>query len=170
VNYRGTILVLLLLAAGLVAAGTAIWHQYRQTRLALDFWGPEAAHLIGDAPSVKLTALQPRRGAQKTAAKGAQAGPIVLDISRTRGLVHFRRSLLEDANFEWNSDLSALAAAEADYSVRFSDGKDELEILVDLNARLVRVPASGGGVAKVTERMSDGLATFFEETLAEATE
>ena len=166
---RGTILVLLLVAAGLAAAGTAIWHQHRQTRRALDFWGPQAAHLIGHAPLVKLTALQPRQPGETSAAEKSRADPVAVDISQARGLIHFRRSLLEDANFEWNNDFSAVAAAEGDYSVLFSDGEEKLVIVFDLDRRLIEVRPRGDGVAKLTERMADGVATFLSETLAQAT-
>ncbi|MEX2142119.1 MAG: hypothetical protein WD894_22825 [Pirellulales bacterium] len=167
---RGVVLVLLLLVAGLAAAASAIWHQYRQTRQALNFWGPEAAYLIGHAPSVELTELPHREPGDQSARDETRAQQRMIDISQARGLVHFRRSLLEDHNFDWDIDSPAASSSDWDYTVRFSDDEASLELAFDLNRHLVGVQAGDGGTAVVTDTMAEGLAQFFKETLAQAVE
>jgi hypothetical protein len=167
---RGVILVLLLLIAGLAAAASAIWHQYRQTRQALTFWGAEAADLIGHAPSVELTALSHREPGEKGLSDETYAEQRTIDISQARGLVHFRRSLLEDHNFDWNIDLPAASSSDWDYTVRFSRDEAGLVLTFDLDRLVVGVQAPDGGTAALTDRMAAGLAQFFEQTLAQAVE
>ena len=92
---RGTWLVAALLLLGLAAAITGIWFQWQQTRRCLEFYGPAAARRIAAAPMVELLLMQP----------GAEPGRLVarsrIDISKAPGLVHLRRGLVEDANFNW---------------------------------------------------------------------
>jgi hypothetical protein len=159
---HGAILVLLLLAAGLTAAGAAIWHQYRQTRRALEYWGTEVADLIGNASSVELATWQP----PSADARSNQADPQRpwFDISKARGLVHFRRSLLEDENFVWD-DTPPARDIEWDYAVRFGGDKDDAELVFDLDRGLVAERSHADVPAILTARMVIGLAHFFEETL-----
>jgi len=166
---RGMILVLLLIAAGLIAAASALWHQYHQTRRALDFWGPDAAYLIGHAPSVELAALR-HRGPDPNRSDETQAKRPAIDISQARGLVHFRRSLLEDENFVWAIDPPAPRPTDWDYTVRFSGDAASLVLAFNLDRQVVGVQASDSGTAAITDRMTKGLAQFFEETLAQAVE
>jgi hypothetical protein len=178
VSHRGTILVLLLLAAGLIAAGTAIWHQHRQTRQALDFWGPQAAYLVGHAPVVTLKELKPDGGSParlaesrgETEAKAPRGKQRPIDISQARGLIHFRRSLLEDANFDWDAEPPATRDGGGGYEVRFSDDEQELVVVFDLDQRRVEIQSPGDGTVKLTERMAEGVTTFLADALAQATE
>jgi hypothetical protein len=169
VNNRGVILVLLLLVAGLAAAGSALWHQYRQTHRALDYWGPDVARLIGHAPSVELTA-RPHGKSDSIPPDKMKSVPQALDISEARGLVHFRRSLLEDQNFDWDREPPDTAMAHWDYLVRFSDDTDRVVLAFDLDRRLVEAKEPQRAAAALTERMAEGLAQYFEETLAQADE
>jgi hypothetical protein len=168
VNNRGVILVLLLLAAGLGAAATALWHQYRQTRRALDFWGTAAASLIGHAPSVELTALSHGQADGKDSDQTKTAGDTV-DLSEARGLVHFRRGLLEDQNFNWDREPPDVVP-DWGYLVRFSDDNASVVVAFDLDRRVVGIKKPSGAAAALTDRMSEGLATFFEQSLAQADE
>lgn len=92
---------LLLLGAGL--ACFAVWFQWQQTRQCLAFYGSEAARSIQAASRVELwepspLGTEPRAGADAAA---AFASARRTDISRAPGLVHLRRGLVEDANFDW---------------------------------------------------------------------
>ena len=167
-NHRGVILVLLLLVAGLAAAGTALWHQYRQTRRALDFWGTGAASLIGDTPSVELTRI-PRGQPDGEDSDETKNARLRVDLSEARGLVHFRGSLLEDQSFDWDREPPA-AAPDWDYLVRFSDDKASVVVAFDLDRRVVGIHEPQGTSAVLTERMAEGLGKFFEQTLAQADE
>jgi len=100
---RGTWLVAGLLLLGLAAAATGIWFQWQQTRRCLAFYGPAAARRIAAAPTVELLLVQP----------GAVAGRLAalqrIDVSKAPGLVHLRRGLVEDANFNWQASDGAAA-------------------------------------------------------------
>jgi len=99
---RGTRLVMLMVVLALSLALFAVWFQWRQTRKCLAFYGSETAGHIQSAPRVELWELdgradQPRRRR---------------DITGARGLVHLRRGLVEDANFEWPSETGPTDHAE----------------------------------------------------------
>ena len=92
---RGTWLVVGLIVIGACLAVFAAWFQWRQTRRCLEWYGPETARRILEAPRVELWALDP--------ADAAAAPRERLDVSKAAGLVHLRRGLVEDANFDWSS-------------------------------------------------------------------
>jgi hypothetical protein len=166
---RGTHLVILMLVAGLAAAVGAIWHQYRQTRETLRLWGPEMAGLIDRGRSVLLTDWRhgdPRKIAEDDPARG---DALKVDISDARGLVHFRRSLLEKASSELDDEGSVQrpqgTAFEMQYSVSFTDNRAAEMLGFDLENRIVW---HLGAAAVLTERTAKGMEQFFREKLSEA--
>jgi hypothetical protein len=162
-------LVIALTAAGLAAASVAVWYQHRQTRRALDLWGAAAAQSIERAAVVELVELEDGGRAGGSSAVGIWDAEKAINISRARGLLHFRRSLLQDANFDWNSAKTpTVSNSEWDYAVRFSDEDDSVVVLFDLAQGLVANRALPERVARVTERTSRGLELFFEEAIAAA--
>jgi len=151
---RGTWLVAALLLLGLAAAITGIWFQWQQTRRCLDFYGPAAARRIAAAPTVELLLMQP----------GAEPGRLVarsrIDISKAPGLVHLRRGLVEDANFNWQgTDAGASGGGAAlerlpldawDVALVFSEPLGHTTLVIDLD------PA-GGSLAAVGQPGRIGL-------------
>lgn len=118
---RGTRLVVAMVGLAVGLATFAVWFQWRQTRKCLAFYGPEAARRIQSAPRVELWELDgwpdaPRRRR---------------DITGARGLVHLRRGLVEDANFEWSgaTDLATDGPAEPawDAALAFFDSSAATE-------------------------------------------
>jgi hypothetical protein len=95
----GKLIIIGILSLALLAAGASWWFRYSATHRAAQFWGPEGARLIRDAPTVYLTKLaafeQPR----------GLVGPtgVAYDISKAHGLLHLRNALLEDRSFDWAS-------------------------------------------------------------------
>jgi hypothetical protein len=154
---RGTILVTLLVAAGLAAAIAAVWNQYSQTHRALKFWGAEVAQLIETATTVELIDLAARR-ARDTGGATDSPYPPPLDISRARGLIHFRRSLLEDANFDWTAKVDIVPDHEWDYAVLFLDNVDRVTVLFDLDRGVV-------DAAVLIPKTARGIEEFFAEQL-----
>jgi len=96
----GSRIVVGLLGLGLALAAFALAFQWQQTDNCLDFYGSDVARAITTAPHVELWHL----------ADGAAAGHLVAtgrcDVSRSPGLVHLRRGLVEDANFAWGPPAS----------------------------------------------------------------
>lgn len=114
----GRRLVAGLLLLGVALACFAVWFQWQQTRQCLAFYGSEAARSIQAATRVEL--WEPPPGGPEAA-----AGPEALsalesatrtDISRAPGLVHLRRGLVEDANFDWERAAPAGAAWDAAFA------------------------------------------------------
>ena len=106
----GKLLIITMFVAALAAAATSWWFRYSATHHTAQFWGPEAARLIRDAPQVELLTLQPATTAAddtKTPEEihlGSAAWTITArhDISAAHGLVHLRNALLEDNSFNWS--------------------------------------------------------------------
>ena len=99
---RGTWLVSGLLLLGLAAAITGIWFQWQQTRRCLAFYGPASARRIAAAPAVELLLVRAGKG------PGQLVAQTRIDISKAPGLVHLRRGLVEDANFNWQASGGAV--------------------------------------------------------------
>jgi hypothetical protein len=151
-----------LAGAGLAAASVAVWYQHRQTRRALDLWGPASAQRIERAPTVKLVALD---SATTGGMRNPEAG---IDISHAPGVLHFRRSLLQDANFDWDAENDpAKSEIDWDYAARFTDDEGSIVVLFDLDCGVVANRAAADRVARVTEKMTAGLRRFFEENLTD---
>ena len=116
---RGRSLVIGLVLLGLAAAATGIWFQWNQTRKCLAFYGADAARLITTAPRVEFVTFAAERSPGRLAAESRR------DISTARGLVHLRRGLVEDANFDWRRGAvnagERLPAAAWDMALVFSD-------------------------------------------------
>jgi hypothetical protein len=82
---------LLILALGLGLF--AVWFQRGQTRRCLEFFGPEAARRLQAATRVEVWRLEPRDGRVRAVDR--------IDASHAPGLVHLRRGLIEDFNYDW---------------------------------------------------------------------
>jgi hypothetical protein len=115
----GKLLILAMFLVAFVAAGASWWFRYAATHRAAQFWGPEAARLIRDAPHVELLTLRATNrqilrvdGQLPTAPSkptdevqfGSVTWPVDArrDISAAPGLTHLRNALLEDRSFSWD--------------------------------------------------------------------
>jgi hypothetical protein len=135
----GKLLIVTMFVAALAAAATSWWFRYEATHRPAQFWGPEAARLIRDAPLVELLTLQPAAIAVDDAKSpdeihfGTAAWTITShhDISAAHGLVHLRNALLEDRSFNWSKDsLPANLAYHTALLFRESETSDPLPILL----------------------------------------
>jgi len=163
---RGSWLVAGLLLLGLTAAITGIWFQWQQTRRCLAFYGPAAARRIAASPAVELMLVQP----------GGQPGQLVaqkrIDVSKAAGLVHLRRGLVEDANFNWQAGgglvPERLPSESWDVALVFSEPLGSTTLGIDFD------PA-GGSLAVVGQpgriglgRIGPGLEKWIRSTLSAA--
>jgi hypothetical protein len=135
----GGLIVMLLLLIGLTAASVAISFQRAQTRRCLALYGPEAAAEIARAPHVELWRLENVNGRLVAGER--------LEISQARGLVHLRRGLVEDANFDWSEDVGPGLGLPADaklwgWAIVFSASADTA---VDGPATRLVVDLGGSG-------------------------
>ncbi len=105
----GRRLVVGLVVLGIGLACFAIWFQWQQTRRCLAFYGSDSARRIQVAPRVEL--WEP-----SAAAPAPLDSATRIDISRAPGLVHLRRGLVEDANFDWQRVAGSGAAWDAAFA------------------------------------------------------
>lgn len=158
-----------LLLLGLSAATLAIAFQRGQTERCLALYGPEAAAAISRAKHVELWQLAVRDG-RLTAVER-------IDISTAKGLVHLRRGLVEDANFDWSAGSAADARLPAEawnWAMVFADSAEEAaggggtQLVLDLgddgSSGWVSVVGQGGRVG--LGRIGSGLVTWIEATTA----
>jgi hypothetical protein len=149
-----------LTAAGLTAASVAVWYQHRQTRRALDFWGAALAQRIEQAAVAELFELNSGKG------NGTPRARAAIDISHAPGALHFRRSLLQDANFFWDAqDKPAVSESDWDFAVRFSDDEGSIVVLFELDQGMIASRDTLERIVPVTEKMRRGLRLFFDEQL-----
>jgi hypothetical protein len=144
-----------------MAASVAVWYQHQLTRRALDFWGARLAQRIEQGSIVELFALK------DGTADAALASRSPIDLSHVPGVLHFRRSLLQDANFDWDAqNQPAVSDRDWDFAVRFSDDEGSILVLFDLDRGVVANRSKPDSFARVSEKTSRGLRKFFEENLA----
>ena len=164
-------LVIGLLALGLLAAGIGVWFQWQQTRRCLAFYGTRATEQISKSPFVELWQLKPLSGGRHT---GRLEAVLVEDITEAKGLVHLRRGLVEDANFQWvegNTERAPLADAAWDLALVFFDSKQKNEskrtvVVIDFgeNSQKANLTVVGRPGRVALGKMRKGLKTWVEST------
>jgi len=151
-----------LLLLGLAAAITGIWFQWQQTRRCLAFYGPASARRIAAAPAVELLLVRAGKG------PGQLVAQTRIDISKAPGLVHLRRGLVEDANFNWQASGVAqprLLSAAWDVALVFSEPLGSTTLVIDFDS-------AGGALTVVGQpgriglgRIGPGLEKWIRSTL-----
>ena len=171
---------LLILALGLGLF--AVWFQRGQTRRCLEFFGPEAARRLQAATRVEVWRLEPRDGRVRAVDR--------IDASHAPGLVHLRRGLIEDFNYDWGDGGLERPSEEArqpplpaeawDQAVAFfgpsrsGDGPafpDDPAGATSASVTVVAFDLDGGGAATVVGRpgrvglgrLRTGLATWLDD-------
>lgn len=102
----GSLAVVLMVGLGAGLALFGIIHQRSQTVRCLRFLGASAARHVTASTHVELMRLRPGDRDGRLVAVGRW------DISDARGLVHLRRGLVEDANYDWSERAGDDPAAE----------------------------------------------------------
>lgn len=163
----GKRLILAVIAVGLVAAAASWWFRYSATHRAAQFWGPQAATLIRDAPHVTL-----RSDAPSADAEGGDEADVPRDISNAKGLTHLRNALLEDSSYDWES--AGKADTDWSHSLTFdaADGAEPRAVV--MFSPDYRWIASGTAsdpsthVAAATAEFAAGLTKFFADEAKDA--
>lgn len=160
----------------------AVWFQRGQTRRCLEFFGPEAARRLQGATRVEVWRLEPRDGRIRAVDR--------IDASHAPGLVHLRRGLIEDFNYDWGQGGRERTSGEArrpplpadawDQAVAFfgpsrSGGgparPDDPAGATSASVTVVAFDLDGGGAATVVGRpgrvglgrLRAGLATWLDD-------
>ena len=161
----GKLLILGILTVALLLAGTAWWFRYQTTHRAANFWGPQAVHLIRDAPVVELcqfklvepkephySALQPRFTDCR-------------NISALPGITHLRNALLEDRSFRWPAS-PIRPGIEWKWVIIFRDESNGKEIDLYFSSDWTFVRGVDDTVLSA-QPIADGLATMLDELVRE---
>lgn len=164
---RGTLLVLGLLLLGIFAAAMAVWYQRLQTRRCLDFYGAAVARLVSKAPQVELLTLTPTGTAGRLRATARH------DVTTTRGIVHLRRGLVEDAGFRWGDPgpPGRLPDTAWDYAFVFSDPNvpgRQAKVVVDLDPQGGWLAVTGGAGRVGLGRLRAGLEQWIKTSFPAA--
>ncbi len=94
-----------------------------------------------------------------------------VDLSAAQGLVHFRRSLLEDDSFvDWYVEPPGDSAVRWDYAVRFSDGDEAVVVFFNTQQGWVAQQSAIRRLARVNDQVAGGAKTFLTENLAKDNE
>lgn len=134
-------------ALALVMAAFAWWWNLQRGHRALEFYGAEAATLIRTASKVELL-----RNAEP-----------VRDISKAKGLINARTSLLGDASYEWDEPARV---ANFDVAVRFTSGDRSVTVFFDFETRGIQIACSDKS-AKLTQKTAAGWQSYLERQLGE---
>ena len=135
---RGSLVVILLLVAGLGASTVALWHHRQKTRQALELWGTAGSLLVERAPKVTLFRLRPI----DSPAVGEQPLRVRIfartyrltaahDMQGAAGFSHVRWGLCQDSSYAWQKSCDECEQPSWDYAIRFDDGKRQITIAID---------------------------------------
>ncbi|MEW4564519.1 hypothetical protein AB1K70_18405 [Bremerella sp. JC770] len=136
---------MVLIAASL--AGITVWHHWSKGYASIAYWGASNGENIRYAPVVVL-----------------KTGEETYDISKSRGLVHFRQALIEDASF---TGTASIADTQPDWTheVVFSwpETSETTVVLFDLDQGLLSLPSRPTALVAQPEPTLSGLITFFAD-------
>jgi hypothetical protein len=153
----GKLVILGILAVALASAAASWWFRYAATHRAAEFWGPQSARLIRDAPRVSLMRLF------------LSTAPKTRDISNAPGITHLRNALLEDRSFEWGQPIDA-APKGGGWKLAFSDPASGERFTIRFTSDCRGAVGEDGPMRRVvsTEPISKGLCEVFGELLPES--
>jgi hypothetical protein len=163
----GKRLIVAILAIALCAADLSWWFRYAATHRTVEFWGPNAARLIRDAPRVTLRSYDPAVGAEPKS-----DAPLPLDISQARGLIHLRTALMEDRSYDWSAKPPGDANFQSSLVFEDSPGAEpRLVILLSPDFTWAGNGSSNASPRPIisTQPIAEGLKKFFTDALAEST-
>jgi hypothetical protein len=164
----GKFALLAVVVLGVAGAVGGWWYQQSLQHRPLKLWGHDAARLFLQAPQVELWRLEP-------VAKMASLAPDFVaangdafrirervDVSKARGFLHLRHSLVSDHSFDWSAETSS-GPRTWRYALRFSDGDRVATLLVsdDFHDAML---AETGAEASISP-VAGGIEDLFNEQL-----
>ncbi len=170
--HRGKLLILSILLLALALAVFSIWYQRSLAWRSQEYFGPQAAELILQAPIVEALKLTPSSGfhanpPERILSVGGQAVVIAQqrDVSTARGLANVRRGLLSDRSYDWDA-APAAGSPTWDYALCFKHGDREATLLFSTEESQALL--AGRSQSLSTSPVTAGLSAFFAEHLAES--
>ncbi len=164
----GKLVIIGILAVALAAAGISWWFRFHTTHRAAEFWGPEAAQLIRDAPTVMLSTFSTPVTTQSTKIVSPVRGDygaepqVRHNVTSAKGLVHLRNALLEDQSFNWPSQPTS-PFMQWEQALIFSDSNMGRSVYVLFSPELKLVASVETNRTLSYETISEGVAEMFAE-------
>ena len=171
---RDRILILIILALAVAATVFAGWFRWSQGHRALGFWGADLASRIRFAKSIELLWLD----SPLVDAASPEDLPAIdtltidgvkwrihrrRDITDSRGLVHARQALIQDATYVWDNDALGPKSAWTHALVFQAAGQNDVILLFDLFEDSAGCVRELGGTEKLPLTIPQGFETFFAE-------
>jgi hypothetical protein len=155
----GKYVILAVVTVALTGALASWFFRYNATQHAAEFWGPEAARLIRDAPVVEFW----QNPSPSTVIRSA--APLVgredlRDISSARGLVHLRTALIEDRSFDWPAK-QIRSDVQWTHGLRFR--ADTQGVLLMFSPDLKWIRTGNAATMLSCEPIAHGLREMFDE-------
>ena len=159
----GKLVILAMIALALAAAAASFWYHRATGARALEFWGPEAARHIARAPLIDVWEIggQEGRPPHKTQRVAVAGAAIVRqwDASHARGVGNIRRTLIEDASYDWTR--RSHVGGRWRYHLRFSDEHGHAHVW--LSDEGTAAPKPDGPVVQLTPEAFASLKGFFDD-------
>jgi hypothetical protein len=160
ITLRGVLLLVLVFVLGIVGAAASVYLRRTQLEQSTEFWGLDT-----------ITALQLAERMELLARGDARFDPV--ELSGTPGLGHLRRLLLDERNYDWQTETRGSVSAKCDQvksdalqciQLRLTDPTAHrfgtIEIDIDLSHGWIG-PADGSHRVRVAERVLPKLQSYF---------
>lgn len=161
---RGKLAVVTMFVVALAAAGTAWWFNFNRGRQTLEFYGRDAALMIRTAPHVELLVLTPEGDSMNEPSEemltlNNQRLRVAQrhDMSKAKGLINARTSLLADSSYHWDTDPGD-CQPRIEYAVRYR-GQTTATLAFDFNCQQVWHVESGRS-ATIISKVAEGWQSF----------
>ncbi|GAA4421319.1 hypothetical protein GCM10023155_03710 [Bremerella cremea] len=147
----GTLVVAVIIAVAVAVSLVTVWHHWNRGYASIAYWGALNGENIRYAPKVEL-----RHDGQS------------FDISKVRGLVHFRQALIEDSSFEGTLPTDK-AAPNWTHQVDFTpDGAEPATtVWLDLDQGFVGLADSKSVLVPKPNPTASGIRQFVADALAQ---
>lgn len=177
---RDRAVILVILGLAVFATVFATWFRWSQGHRAQEYWGVDVARQIRFAPKVELIWLDSPvfsgRPATSQAGMAAASTSDTLmidgirwnilkrtDITKARGLVHARQSLIQDATFQWDETTWGPDSSWT-HALAISDTAGEsITLLFDLGDPTEGFVREQNSQEKIQLTIPQGFKTFFSE-------
>lgn len=174
----GRIIVVLIVLLGVSLAAFNVWFRYSTTNQIHSRWGTEAMLRIAEAPEASWWELVPLASGE-TLPQGAELIHFDFksyamwrrgDLITARGFVNLRYALGQNGSYDFDSDEAP--PSKWRWAMVFLAHEDKTIVLIDEEFRwlwsldLTASKKSGEPKVMLTEKMSAGLKTFFDEQRA----
>lgn len=143
----GKLVVASMIMIAAILAGITVWHHWSKGYASIAYWGAPNGENIRYAPIVEL----------KTGGK-------TYDISKARGLVHFRQALIEDASFTGSAPKDEVSP-QWTHEVIFSwpEKSESTTVQFDLGMGVAALPDKQHVLVAKPDPTLSGLKTFFAD-------